>query len=142
MNPLHGIWRGKKQTQQRTMFVHDLLCFMYSKKHNGWQEGQTTFCLVFTNSHESKGILWAKGLPSASYLRANECPQLGKAFDETCGAGSVRNPTSRDPAAGAVVPGEIRDIDIRGQKKKTNHTKTNNQTPTPKKPLFLRRGLH
>jgi len=76
------------------MFVRDLHCIIFSKKHNGWQQGQTAIYLVLTNSHESAAMLWANRLPSASYLRASECLQLEKDFDETCGAGSVRNSRS------------------------------------------------
>lgn len=123
MNPLHGIWRGKKQMQRCARFVHDLLCIMFSKKHNGWQQGQAAIYLVFTSSHESEGMLWAKGLPSVSYLRASECLQVGKAFDETCG--SVRNPTSREPATGDQ-----------------GHRYKGTEKKNKQKPLFFKRGLH
>lgn len=122
--------------QRCARFVRDLLCITFSKKHNGWQLEQAAFYLVFTNSQESEGMLWDKGLPTVSYLRASECLQLGKAFNETCGAGSVRNPTSRAPAAGAVVPEELRDIDIRGQKKTPKLTQPKNHNK-PKNPTFF-----
>lgn len=67
---MHGIWRGREQMQQCAMFVHDLFCVMLSRKHNGWQQRHADIHLVFTNSHESEGILWAKGFPSVSYLKA------------------------------------------------------------------------
>lgn len=105
-------------------FVHDLLYITFSKKHNSWQQQQDVICLVFTNSHESERMSWAKGVPFAFYLRASECLQLGKAFDETYGTGSVRNSMSRKPAAGAVASGESRDIDVREQNKKKKHPKT------------------
>lgn len=133
MNPLHGIWRGKKQMQWCARFVRDLLCITFSKKHKGWQLEQAAFYLVFTNSQESEGMLWDKGLPTVSYLRASERLQLGKAFNETCGAGSVRNPTSREPAAEAVVPEELRDKDLRGQKKRKKPTTTQPKNPQQNK---------
>lgn len=68
---MRGIWRGREQMQQCAMFVHDLFCVMLSKRHNGWKQGQADIHLVFTNLHESEGMLWAKGFPSVSYLRAS-----------------------------------------------------------------------
>lgn len=127
MNPLYGIWREKKQMQWCARFVHDLLYITFPKKHNSWQQQQDVICLVFTNSHESERMFWAKGVPFASYLRASECLQLGKAFDETYGTGSMRNSMSRKPAAGAVASGESSDIDVRGQNKKKKNKNTNNK---------------
>lgn len=57
--------------QQCAMFVHDLFCVMLSKRHSGWKQGQADIHLVFTNLHESEGMLWAKGFSSVSCLRAS-----------------------------------------------------------------------
>lgn len=75
--------------------------------------GKLPFIWSSLTQRKSERMLWVKGLPSASYLRASECPQLGKALDENCEAGSMRNLASREPVEGAVVPGEIRNTDIR-----------------------------